>query len=411
VRVGEVLGVAAVRGATGHGPHARISISLSHSVGPVPLDSSARVRPASVLGLTYLDLVLGHSPQTIPPGGTLPLSQAAPSSDLTDLLSIFDRSSARRFQQTVGSLSAGLAGRGSAINATIYSVGRLLPALRNVAGALSALRANLDGFLRAYERLVSALAPIGNSLADLISGAATTFGALAGARAAVAATIDATPRTEVAATRAFLAVRPALDGLARLAVDLRPAGRVLPATLTQINATLSAGVPPLRRLPGFSGDLRSAMATLDSLSRDRVTVDSLRKLTDLGSAARGALSLLVPAQVNCNVISLFTQGFAGVFGTLGTGAGPSLGALFLETSGATGEALQNARPSPNAGIDPIPNETGQECEAGNEPWSGNQQLGNPPGLQSNTTRATSPPPGVQALAQQAGLLSTPAGLR
>jgi hypothetical protein len=118
----------------------------------------------------------------------------------------------------------------------------------------------------------------------------------------------------------------------------------------------------------------------------------------------------MPAQVSCNVISLFTSGFAGVFGTVGTGAGPSLGALFLEDTGAVGESFQNARPSSNAGIDPIPNENGKECEAGNEPWTGKQQLGNPPGLQSNTTRATVPPPGVPELAQRAGLLRAPAGL-
>jgi hypothetical protein len=154
-----------------------------------------------------------------------------------------------------------------------------------------------------------------------------------------------------------------------------------------------------------------ALIALQTLSRDSNTVASLRKLTDLAGASRGALSLLVPAQVNCNVISLFTSGFAGVFGTLGTGDGPSLGALFLSETGAAGEAVQNARPSPNVGINPIPNESQNGCEAGNEPWTGAQQLGNPQGPQSKTTRPTVPPPGVQALAQQAGLITDPAGLR
>jgi hypothetical protein len=151
--------------------------------------------------------------------------------------------------------------------------------------------------------------------------------------------------------------------------------------------------------------------TLQRLSRDPNTAGSLRKLTDLAAASRGALSILVPAQVNCNVISLFTSGFAGVFGTVGTGDGPSLGALYLEDTGAKGENFQNARPSPDAGINPIPNENQSECEAGNEPWTGKQQLGNPPGLQSNTTRPTVPPPGVPALAAGAELLTTPEGLR
>jgi virulence factor Mce-like protein len=411
VRVGEVLGVSAARRSNAQTPYARISVALDPAVGRLPVDTSAQVRPASVLGLTYLDLVLGRSRQTVAPGGTLQLAQAQPSSDLTDLFNVFNQSSARRFQDTLGSLAGGLAGRGGSINATIHAVDRLLPSLTSVATVLAAPQTRLSDFLHAYENTFSALGPVSGQLTGLISGAATTFDSLAGVRTPLSATISALPPAESASTRAFVAVRPALDGLAQLVVDLRPAGRVLPAALSQINSTLAAGVPPLREIPSFSDHLTSALANLNTLSLDTSTNGSLRKLTDLGSAARGALSVLVPAQVNCNVISLFTSGFAGVFGTLGTGNGPSLGALFLEDTGAVGEALQNARPSPNVGINPIPIENQQSCQAGNEPWTGKQQLGNPSGLQSTTTRPTVPPPGVAALAQKAGLLTPPAGLR
>jgi virulence factor Mce-like protein len=411
VRVGEVVGLSAVSDSSGQRPYSRIKISLSPSIGRLPIDSGARVRPASVLGLTYLDLTLGHSRRTVPAGGALPLSRAKPSSDLTDLFTIFDRSSSRRFQATVGDMAYGLAGRGAALNTTIHAVNRLLPALTDVAAALAAPSAQLADFLRAYETTVSALAPVGVQLASLISNAATTLNAVAQQRDALAATLEQAPTAESAATRAFVAVRPALDGLAQLVVDLRPAGARLPVTLPQINSTLAAGLPPLRQIPSFSPYVGRAFTALQTLSRDSNTVASLRKLTDLAGASRGALSLLVPAQVNCNVISLFTSGFAGVFGTLGTGEGPSLGALFLSETGAAGEAVQNARPSPNVGINPIPNESQNGCEAGNEPWTGGQQLGNPPGPQSKTTRPTVPPPGVEALAQQAGLITAPAGLR
>jgi virulence factor Mce-like protein len=411
IRVGEVLAVTAVPAPSGGRPYARVKAALDPSAGPLPVDSTAQVRPASVLGLTYVDLTLGHSHQTIPQGGTLPLTRTRPSSDLTDLFNVFDRSSARRFQNTVGGLAGGLAGRGSAINATIYSVNRLLPALTDVAAVLAAPQTRLGEFLRAYEATSAALAPVSSQLAGLISGAATTFDALARQRAALGATIEAAPPAESAATVAFQAVRPGLDGLAQLVVDLRPAARALPATLNQINSTLAAGVRPLKEIPTLSGDLGTALVTLDALSRDPATTGSLRKLTDLASASREAIGLLVPAQVYCNVISLFTQGFAGTFGTLGTGEGPSLGGLFFEETGAQGEDFQNARPSPNLGTNPLPNENQNGCSAGNEPWTGKQQLGNSPGVQNRTTRTTVPPPGVEAFARNAGLLTNPAGLR
>jgi virulence factor Mce-like protein len=411
VRVGEVLGMAAVPGTARHAPYARIQLALSPSAGPLPVDSTAQVRPASVLGLTYLQLELGRSRVTIPNGGTLPLTQSRSSSDLTDLFGVFDRSSARRFEQTLGGLGYGVAGRGTAINATIHSISQLLPALANVADALAAPQTHLAGFLRAYEAAVTAFAPVSHQLAGLISDGATTFDALAGVRNQLGATIDAASAAESATTRGFRAAKPALDGLAQLVVDLRPAGRALPDTLTQTNAALAAAPRPLRQIPAFSRALGTALVRLDGLSRDSAASGSLRKLADLASAGSQALSLLVPAQVYCDVVSLFTQNFAGVFGTLGTGDGPALTGLYLEDTGAIGEGQQNARPSPNVGINPIPIENQSQCQAGNEPWTGKQQLGNPPGPTSRTTRATVPPPGVQALAQRAGLLTNPAGVR
>jgi virulence factor Mce-like protein len=409
IRVGQVLGVDAVS-APGQRPHARVKIALDSSVRKLPVDSSAQVRPASVLGLTYVDLVLGHSAGNVPADGTLALAQAKPSSDLTDLFDVFDRSAARRFRRGLADLSGGLAGRGTALNATLASVSRLLPKLTAVATTLASPRAQLPGFLHGYEATVAALAPVSDQLAGLVANAATTFGALADERAALGQGIDAAPGAESAVTQAFDAARPGLDGLARLAVSLRPAADALPASVRQINTTLDAGVPALRALPALAPPFNAALSRLDGLSRDANTSGSLRKLNDLASATRGALSLLVPAQVYCNVISQFTQGFAGTFGTLGTGDGPSLGALFLGETGATGELLQNAKPSPNVGINAIPVENQDECEAGNEPWSGNQQIGNPPGQQSHTTRETAPPPGVIQAAASAGLMTDPQGI-
>ena len=38
-----------------------LKLALNHSVAPLPVDTTVQVRPASVLGLTYVDLVPGHS--------------------------------------------------------------------------------------------------------------------------------------------------------------------------------------------------------------------------------------------------------------------------------------------------------------------------------------------------------------
>jgi ABC-type transporter Mla subunit MlaD len=404
VLVGTVLNVSAVPGAHAAPPYARVNLALDGSIGRLPVDTTVQVRPASVLGLTYVDLHLGTSRQTIPAGGTLLLSRAKPSSDLTDLFQVFNRGAARGFTGSVTGLASGVAGRGTALNAALASSASLLPALTDVTHVLGAPATHLSAFLSGYESTVGALAPVSAQLAGLVQNAATTLGAVARVRGALGAAIDRAPAAESATTVAFQRALPALDGLARLAIALRPAGALLPTTLTQVNSTLTAGLPALRDLPGFSRPLGTAMQTLDALARDPNTTNSLRKLLDLIPPTNTVLSTFTPAQVHCNVLGLWTLNFSSAFDALGSGQGPVLPDAFLQGTGAIGEILQNAKPSPNVAIDPLPYENASQCQSGNEPWTGHQQLNNPPGLTSRTTRTTTPPPGVTALARAAGLL-------
>ena len=410
LRVGQVVSAEAAPGPGGR-PVARVEIALEPDVGPLPTDTTAQVRPASVLGLTYVDLVLRRSDRTLAEGGTLPLARSRPSTNLTDLFEVFDRRSARHFQAAVAGLGGGLAGRGPALGAATASTSRLLSPLTRTMSSLAAPATRLPQLVTNLQRAGAAVAPVSERLGGLVTGAAQTFDALARERAALGAAITAAPGAEREVTRAFTAARPALQGLARVAADLRPAARDLPATVREITSTLRTGQPALRALPDLQRPLTGALRALDVLTRDPATDGALRKLADLAHATTGAISAIVPAQVHCNVFSLFTQGFAGTFGTQGTGQGPALASLFLATNGARLEGFQNARPSDNVGMNPLPRLDETECESGNEPWTGRQQLGNPAGRQSTEVRPTAPPPGVRERAAAAGLVTDPEGLR
>jgi virulence factor Mce-like protein len=409
VLVGEVLAVNAEPGLHGAQPYAKLKLALNEG-GPLPADTTVQVRPESVLGLTYVDLVPGRSRRTIPPGGTLPLSQARPASDLTDLVGIFDRASASSFQRALTGLAYGVAGRGTAINATLGSIDELLPNVTSIAAELASPQTLLGGSLRAYEELAAQLAPVSDQLAGLTRNAAVTMGALAGARTALGAVIDAAPGAESATTLAFTRAAPALNGLARLAVDLRPGGTLLAGAVADLDGAMSAGVAPLREAPAFAGSLHSALDALGGLVRDSSANGSLRKLYDLVLPTEQVLSVLVPAQLYCNLLGPWSQNFGSMWGALGDGQGPALANLVLTTPGARGEELQNARPSLNVAMNPLPYENKSECQSGNEPWTGRQQLNNP-GLTARTSRTTVPPPGVTALAREAGLLAPIAGVR
>jgi virulence factor Mce-like protein len=405
VRVGQVASVSAERARNNQPPYALIQLAIDPSVGHLPVDSSAEVRAASALGATYVALTLGHSRATIPAGGTLSLARSSTTVAVTDLFGIFKGSAASNFQNATAQLADGLAGRGQALNSTIGSVSALLPALTGVASTLASPTTRLSRFLSAYETAANALAPISARLAGLIAHGAVAFGALASERSSLAATINAAPPTESAATVALNSVRPGLNGLAQLMTALEPAAQSLPGALTTINSTLSAGVQPLRQLPTLTRPLRRALSELDTVSRVPSTGGALRKLGDLMATIDQTLTALVPAQVHCNFLGLFTQNFASEVGMLGASEGPSLANFGLAGDGLDTQ-VQSAKPAPDLHVNNLPIENGSQCQSGNEPYRpGTQDLTNPVGLLPDHTRATYPPPGVLSLARSVGLLA------
>jgi phospholipid/cholesterol/gamma-HCH transport system substrate-binding protein len=406
VRVGQVAGVEAQPARSGGEPFARVELSLDDSVGAVPVDSTARIRPASVLGATYVDLQLGESDRKVADEGTLPGTPPARGVELTDLFDVFDREGARSFRSAVRGLSGGFAGRGGALNEFLGSVSHLLPPLTGVARTLAASDTRLDGFIRAYEQAFAEFDAASGDLGGLVSGGSRTFAALAGERHALAGTFVAAPPAELATTAALRAAQPALDDLAVVMRELRPAARALPAGVRDANATLAQGTRGLRPVPAFSGRLASVLTTLRAVSRMPSTEGAVRKLGDLITALEQTVELLAPAQIHCNVVALFGQNWSSFAGGLGVGEGPSIWNFALSTAGAQSDGYQAKEPAPDLHSNYLPHENAQECESNNEPYLPGQRLGNPPGLQPGSTRDTDPPAGVHELARRAGLLDS-----
>jgi virulence factor Mce-like protein len=409
VRVGRVRSVTAMRPRGGDRPFARVRMALETSAGPLPVDSGVSIRSASVLGATYVDLRPGDSKRTMPSGGRLRPAKSSDTVQITDLLGMFDRATGRSIRRTFGELGAGFAGRGTALNATLRSTGHLLAPLSRVNRTLADPSTRLPGFVRGYQSFVAALEPVRGELGGLVAGSGTTFDAMVRPRGALGATLEAAPPAERAATDALDRIRPSLHELAALAPDLRVAAKLLPGALAQANRALTAGVPPLKQTPPVAARLGSTFAAFDALSREPSTDGTLRKSTDMVTAVGSLLDLLTPAQLQCNVIGVYGDTLPTVFGALGTGEGPSVTNVVVASGGAKGESFQNAAPSENVGINSLPNETADECEAGNEIYDGKQHLNNPPGNQRNRTRDTSAPPAALARARQAGLLDKPSG--
>jgi phospholipid/cholesterol/gamma-HCH transport system substrate-binding protein len=392
VRVGQVQGVAAAS-RSGQPAYARLTLALSPSVGPLPVDTRVSIGQASILGDSDVDLVRGDNPRTIADGGTLPLSNARPTVQLTDLLGIFKRSTAHAIHSSLGELAPALAGRGGAINPTLGSLARLLGPLTDVSRTLASPATRLPAFIDGYEQTASALSPVSTQLAGEFQSGGATFDEIASHDGSVAATIEALPPSETAVTGAFARLAPALDALAQISTELVAPGRLLPATLRQTNATLAAGLPSLAQLPRFARVLGGTLGALQRTAGQPLVPGAVRQLSDLFDGGAPAVSAFAAAQIHCNAIGLWGTNFS------------------VTHLGASGESLQHAAASPNAANNYLANENARECESGNEPYTGRVALGNPPGLQPDSARATSPPAGVLAFAQRAGLLTAPEGRR
>jgi virulence factor Mce-like protein len=410
IRVGEVTQVSAEPASAGRAPFARVKLELATSVGRLPADTKVRVGLSAALGATYVQLTLGHSRRTIAAGGVVPLANTQPTVDLVDLLDVFDHSTAAGIRQSLAGLGAGFAGRGPALNDMLGALPRLLPAFMRVAQTLAAPATRLGAFLRGYEAFTATFAPVATPLAELLTGASATFGGMRRAGPALAATLDALPQAESDTTSAFTALQRPLDRLATLVTDLRGGGTLLPTTLHQVNLTLDAGIAPLRGAVPFSAALGRALSTLQEVTRQPATLGTMGKLKDLVTASGTGLEALTPAQLDCDVIGLYGTQFSKVF-SMGGGEAQGLAEFDFINPGATGSILQNAKPSPNLGVNYLPTENASECASGREPAPGSNgppQLSGPVGV-GHAVPETAPPPGVTALAARAGLLNTPAG--
>ncbi len=69
---------------------AELTLELDRAHGDLPKDSTLRIRPRSALGLKYVEVNKGTSPESFRSGDTVPASQAAAATELDEVYEMFD---------------------------------------------------------------------------------------------------------------------------------------------------------------------------------------------------------------------------------------------------------------------------------------------------------------------------------
>ena len=387
VRVGIVKTIQPVKGPDGH-PVARLLLQLNKTVEPIRSDTTLIVRPRSPLGLKFLEVTPGKHGKPIPPNGVLPLSQAKTPVELTDVLNGLDAPARSNLRGVLKELGDGFAGRGADLNAALAAAPELTKRARSVMSSLAAPSTNLSGLLTAADRTLAQIEPVAPQLASLLTNGAASAGALDAARPELGDVVEQLPLTETSGTRALRVARPVLadaDGLLR---DLNRGSPYIVPAASRLHSALQRGIPALRNTTGLAGRLEDTLRAVERLSKDRATKPVLERLRATLVSLTPTLDFLAPLQTRCNYLALWLRNVNSTisegdnsgtwFRTLVVGATNE----FLAADKPAGTLHINPYPHTAA-----PGQGG-ECESGNEPYLPGQQIGNVPGDQGGRTEAT-----------------------
>ncbi len=298
-RIGLVSALEPVRLANGL-VGARLTLRLQKGYGQVPVNSTASIRPASVLGSKYIDLHRGTATTYIPDGGTLPITQTNVPVQFDEIFQTFDPKTRRAIQANLVGISGALAGRGSALNDTFANLPVLLGHLAPVAGYLSDPRTGLTPFLRSLNNLMGTLAPVAHTASQLFTDLATTFAAISADPSALAAAIAESPSTLAVGTDSLAVQQPFLANLTTLGQQLAPATANLLPTLQVVNPTLQAGTQTLARTPILNVNLEQVFSALEQLAQAPTTNEALNALNSTVHTLNPMVRYLGPFQTVCN---------------------------------------------------------------------------------------------------------------
>jgi len=377
---------------------AELDLSLDKSAEPIPANSTMIIRPKSPLGLKYLQIVPGDSPQGLKAGDTIPVTAARPEPvDIDQFFSMFNEKTRVAIQRGQAGFGNALAGRGPQFNSAIGALRRLAENSQPVLRAIVAPSTNFAGFWRALEALSATVAPVAAENASVFVALDRTFGAFARvSRPYIQETISKGPPTLDAAIEDLPAMRPFFRDSARFFAALQPGARALGRTSPTIDAALRAGIPALNRSPAFYAQLDPTAEALLAFQSTPGVFSGIDLFIDTNDLLSPSFRYLTPAQTDCNYLTLAFRNLADSFSE-SNGNGNWLGAIAFEPpSGPNAESQPSSGPADGPKLknhvhfNPYPRTAapgqGGVCEAGNEHYArGQTVIGHSPQLWGTTT--------------------------
>ena len=396
--------------------YAKLDFKLETRIRPLPVDSTIMIRPRSALGLKYIQVTKGTSPQGWMDGQTIPLKQARPQPvEFDDFFNMFDKKTRIGEQQNLRGFGDAFAGRGTDINTALQAFVPLVSIAPSVLGNIAAPQTNFKRFFASQARTANIVAPIAAIQGELWANFDLTIAAFADvSRPFLQETISKGPKGQLTAIQTFPKIRPYFRETGRFFAKLQPGAAALHDSAPTLAHAFETGTQTLRASPAFNRRLETFLGKLRSFATDPLVPIGFRDLMDTVDALDPTLSYLTPTQTVCNYVSLFFRNAASLLSD-GDKNGTWLRFMVVTTPvnpqggpAPNGEGGPSAAPSNGGGrvidnvdpnflhVNPYPNTSApgqpRECEAGNDGGNryvqGKQVIGNVPSPPNLVTKVT-----------------------
>ena len=277
-----------------------VHMKLDKKVEPLAIDTQVTVRPRSALGLKYIELSPGESPQSFEPGATIPIANAVKPTELDEFFGINNAEFRNNQRTTLQGFGNAFAGRGQSINRAIEELVPFVTHLEPVMRTLSDPDTNLGELFRQSERFSGQIAPVARTYASLFTNMATTFEALSRHPERLRGAIERGAPTLEQGIRSFPVQRPFMADTEELMRRLEPVAVEMIRALPPTADALEVGAPILQRAPVLYEQTERVFAALDELASEPSTLLALQDLHDLLDVAAPLVGYVAPYQTVCN---------------------------------------------------------------------------------------------------------------
>jgi phospholipid/cholesterol/gamma-HCH transport system substrate-binding protein len=233
---------------------AQVQLVFDHgSALPLHTDATAQVRKKNLLGETYIDLTRGSTGQ-IPSGGSIPINQTVPITEIDQVLAVFDPETVQRVQLLIDALGEGTTNNGDRMNASAASLNNLISALNGPATELSVRKQQVQDIVLELQKFYDVLAKQREQVRQEFGTWTAVMQQLAGQESAIGGTV-----------RQADTLLQNLDALVSgEGGNLHATVAELPGTLTQLNSFLDQSSSILGNLAHYRTAIHDVFPNLGS---------------------------------------------------------------------------------------------------------------------------------------------------